>query len=225
MTDKIKKYVSKRLIELPVIVEIGSHYGEDSIDFLKVMNPICVHCFEPDPRNIFVFKKYINDRRIHLWEFAVSNFDDELVDFHQSYKSEFSSHMFDKYYWIDKKEYVDIKINASGASSLKKGHPLLDEGDTIKVRTIRIDTWAKLNDITNIDFLWVDVQGAEREVVEGLGELSKRIKYVWIEFGEDKYEGYMDRKETISLFYSIDFNLDKSISDKGNKGNLLFSRR
>ena len=48
--NNIKKYVKSKLDENPVIVEIGAHYGEDSIDFVRAMNPSCVHCFEPDPR-------------------------------------------------------------------------------------------------------------------------------------------------------------------------------
>lgn len=222
MNNNIKQYVKKKLRRRPVIVEVGAHYGEDSVDFLKVMDPSCVYCFEPDPRNIYIFKKYVKDERISLHEFAVSDTNGDSIDFHLSYSSNIGPTMFEKYHWINKKEYIDMKINASGASSLNRGHPLLKEGETVKIETIRLDTWAIKNDVENIDFLWIDVQGAEKKVVRGFGDMSKKIKCVWIEFGEDGYDVYMGRNETISMFDSLGFVLDKKKSNRGKKGNLLF---
>lgn len=220
--SNVKKYIRGRLPKNPVIVEVGAHYGEDSVDFLKVMTPSCVHCFEPDPRNIYIFKKYVRDERISLHEFAVSDTDGDSIDFYLSYTHEIKPKMFKKYHWIDKEDYINMKINSSGASSLRKGHPLLDKGETVSVSTTRLDTWAIKNNVENIDFLWIDVQGAERGVVKGFGDMSQKIKCVWIEFGEDGYDGYMSRKETISMFNSLGFVLDDKKSNKGKKGNLLF---
>lgn len=222
--SNIKKYVKSRLSKNPIIVEVGAHYGEDSIDFLETMKASCVHCFEPDPRNIYIFKKYVKDERISLYEFAVSDTDKDSIDFYLSYTSEIKPKMFKKYHWIDKEDYINMKINSSGASSLRKGHPLLDAGETVSVSTIRLDTWAANNSVENIDFLWIDVQGAEREVVKGFGDMSKKIKCVWIEFGEDGYDGYMSRNETISMFDFMGFELDKKHSSSSKKGNLLFWR-
>ena len=222
MADDIKQYVKKRLGDKPVVVEVGAHYGEDSVRFLSVMNASNVHCFEPDPRNIHIFKKHITDSRISLYEYAVSDSNEDFVDFNLSYSSNVKPKMFKKYYWIDKDEYLDMKLNASGASSLRKGHPLLDGGEVVQVKTIRLDTWAKENNVEQIDFLWIDVQGAERGVIAGLGEMSDSIKCVWVEFGEDGYDGYMSGKETISLFSSLGFKVDLKKSSKGKKGNLLF---
>ena len=223
--SNIKQYVKSRLFKNPVVVEIGAHYGEDSIDFLESMGASCVHCFEPDPRNIHIFKKYVKDKRISLYEFAVSDTDEDSIDFYLSYISDIKPKMFKKYHWIDKKDYVDMKINSSGASSLRKGHPLLDDGETVSVSTIRLDTWATKNGVDDIDFLWIDVQGAEREVVRGFGDMSQKIKCVWIEFGEDGYDGYMSRRETILTFDAMGFVLDEKKSSKRKKGNLLFWRK
>ncbi len=222
--SNIKQYVKSRLSKNPVVVEIGAHYGEDSIDFLWSMGASCVHCFEPDPRNIYIFKKYVKDERISLYEFAVSDTNEDSIDFHLSYTSEIEPKILKKYHWIDKEDYIGMKINSSGASSLRKGHPLLDAGETVSVSTIRLDTWATKNGVDNIDFLWIDVQGAERGVVNGFGEMRKHIKCVWIEFGEDGYDGYMSRSETISMFDSMGFSLDKKHSSGSKKGNLLFWR-
>ena len=45
----------------PIIIEIGSHYGEDSLRFIETFENAKVYCFEPDPRNIDIHKKHIDD--------------------------------------------------------------------------------------------------------------------------------------------------------------------
>ena len=48
--DFIKKLLNNK--EDPVIIEIGAHYGEDTVEFLKEFDDVKMYCFEPDPRNI-----------------------------------------------------------------------------------------------------------------------------------------------------------------------------
>ena len=82
--------------------------------------------------------------------------------------------------------------------------------------TSRFDTWYKNNQLKEIDFAWIDVQGAEREVVEGMGDRVNLIKYIWIEYGEMFYEGAMSKNETISLLKSKGFDLieDQNVSNE-----------
>ena len=82
----------------PVIIEIGAHYGEDTLRFLETFKNPMIYCFEPDPRNIMIFKKYINNKKIKLFEYALSN-EEGTADFYLShdYKSE---NVPQKYDWI-----------------------------------------------------------------------------------------------------------------------------
>ena len=50
------------LTDPPVVVEIGAHYGEDSYYFLETFEEIELYCFEPDPRNIEMIKKYYHKK-------------------------------------------------------------------------------------------------------------------------------------------------------------------
>ena len=222
MKQHVKDYLKNLIAPNSTIIEVGAHYGEDTVGFLKSLNPSCIHCFEPDPRNIFIFKKYVKDLNIFLHECAVSDKNEKQVDFYLSYVANFEYRMFDKYYWIDKKEYTDMKLNASGSSSFEKGRDM-QVLDVIKVDTIRIDTWAEKNKIKHVDFMWIDVQGAEKKVVEGFGKLS--IDCVWIEFGENSYRSYLGRQGTIDLLSALGFEIDKKYSDKGSKGDLLFWKK
>ena len=89
-------------------------------------------------------------------------------------------------------DYVDKKLNNSGSSSLKKGYKSV-LGETITVKTQRFDSWYKENNIGEIDFCWIDVQGAEKDVFDGMGDDIKHIKYIWVEYGETGYEDGMNR--------------------------------
>ncbi len=55
----------------PTIVEIGAHFGEDSMRFAEAFPEAQIHCFEPDPRCIEVFKKYVKNKRIILYELTL----------------------------------------------------------------------------------------------------------------------------------------------------------
>ncbi len=209
----------------PIIIEIGSHYGEDSLRFIETFENAKVYCFEPDPRNIDIHKKHIDDSRIKLFEIALSNNTGE-ADFYQSYDDkEIPERVFDKYDWIDKEDYVKKNLNNSGSSSLKKGYSNVLE-DTIKVKTKRFDEWYDENLSEQIiDFCWIDVQGAEKDVFDGMGSTIEKVKHIWVEYGEMNYEDAMSRDETIRYLESKGFFLITSLSSHNNSGDLLFVNR
>ena len=77
--------------------------------------------------------------------------------------------------------------------------------EKILVRTERFDNWAKNHNIGLIDLVWIDVQGAEGDVIDGMGETIKSVNYFWIEYGEKTYEDALSREETIKIFRIKDF--------------------
>jgi FkbM family methyltransferase len=205
------------------IVEVGGHYGEDTVILSKEFPYGHVHCFEPDPRNLKILDRLSDIENVTIYDLAVSDIDDDKVAFYPSYKSDVPERMFKKYNWIYKDEYLDLKINGSGASSLKKGYKYAQE--PIYVKTIRLDTWMSKRNIDVVDFLWVDVQGAEKNVIDGLGKKIQNVKCIWIEYGETFYEGGLTRKQTIDLITSTGhFKVVSSVSDSCPKGNLLFAQ-
>ena len=130
--NRIKSIVQK---DDPIIVEIGAHYGEDSMRMLEIFPKSIIYCFEPDPRNITIFKKHVNSDQIKLIELAVSN-ENGKAEFFQSFSNELPESTFQKYDWIDKEDYVNLELNQSGASSLKKSKYFTLESP-IEVTTIR----------------------------------------------------------------------------------------
>ena len=223
VNTQIKKYVYQYLTSKhPNIIEVGAHFGEDTVDMLQVMSPSVIYCFEPDPRNLKIAKAFIDDSRVKIFDLAISNEHNKLVDFYQGYSSTINPKMFEKYHWIDKNLYVEMKLNGSGASSLKSGHPLVVSQRPSRVKTVRLDKWAMEHKVRHIDFLWIDVQGGEKDVIESLGTYSDKVICIWMEYGEMQYEEASNRRTTVKLVSSLDFYVDKKMSERGKTGNLLF---
>jgi 2-O-methyltransferase len=189
--------------EEPTILEIGTNDGEDSEDFLKVFDKIKLYCFEPDPRAIKRFKnrmsKYSNYK---LNEIAISNNNGE-IDFYLSGGSNPGMPWYGDW---DK------------SSSIKKPklhllqHRWCLFNNTIKVKTKRLDDWFIPEKLDIIDFIWVDVQGAEKEMIEGGMETLKRTRYLYTEFDNTElYEGQPNLQQILKML--PDFKVVKFVEN------------
>jgi 2-O-methyltransferase len=208
--EAIKKLLQK---ENPLILEIGSHVGSDTKLFLKEFRDIKMYCFEPDPRCITKFKRNIKDNRCALIEMAVSNTDGTiLLHLSGGYPPE----------TLGREEW-DASSSIKKAVSHCQKHPWLTFDSSIEVKTIKLDTWIVENNINHIDFIWSDVQGAERDLIEGAANTLKITKYLYAEYGEiSTYPEAMTRDETIALLKQHEFQIIPELSDTGEIGNLFF---
>ena len=215
--QKIKSLINS---DSPKIIEVGSHYGEDTLRMLYTFPDAKIYCFEPDERNIDIFKKHVQSEQVQLNEMALSNING-ISRFYRSYTDYDGDSVPSKYDFISFYDYKNKKLHNSGASSLKKGYENCLYGEFF-VETIRFDEWYKINDIGYIDLAWIDVQGAEYEVIDGIGELIRKFQFIWIEYGENQYEGSLSRNETIKLLYEKNFSIITEISSKELIGDLMF---
>lgn len=184
--EDIRKLIG---IDDPLILEIGCNNGTDTLELLNTFPQASVHCFEPDPRAIEKFKEKIKEERCKLWELAISNENGE-TSFHLSGGKDPYGKMDD---WDQ-------------SSSIKKPKKHLEKfpwcnfDKEITVKTQRLDTWAEDNIIEHVDFIWADVQGAERELIEGGLKTLNNTDYLYIEFyNEEMYEGQLNLKDMLCL--------------------------
>ena len=217
-------YIHKRIKnESPVIIEVGAHFGVDTSLMLELYKNPSIYCFEPDPRNIEIFNKKVKNKAVKFFPFAVANAEKENVPFFQA-SSEATNKMLEKYSWINKEDFIRKKLARSSASSLKKGHEAVKNANEILVNTITLDTWDLEYKLPVIDLLWIDVQGAEREVLEGAKELLLKTRFVWIEYGEIEYDGGMDLADTHKQL-GKNFSLATKGSYFRKKGDALFKNK
>ena len=209
----IKKRLQK---ENPLILEIGSHVGGDTINFLGAFRDAKIYCFEPDPRCIEKFKRNVHDKRCALIEVAVSNTDGTtLLNLSGGRLPEMPAG-----------EEWDASSSIKKSVSHCLQYPWLTFNSSVEVKTIKLDTWVKENNINYIDFIWADVQGAERDLIEGAVHTLQITQYLQTEYGEiSSYPEAMPRDETIALLRRHDFEIIPELSDTGEHGNLMFRNK
>jgi len=190
---QIKQFIGN--LKIDVFVEIGMHFGTDTQDFRKIHPNARIVSFEPDPRNIQMIKKLGNDKICELYELALSN-TNQPMDFYLSSGS-------------SKGLLTDPLLTQndwSCSSSLKKptGHLSLHKWITFPNKVVvpccKLDDFEPLKN-TRIDFMWVDVQGAEDLVFSCAQETLKNTRYVYTEYcNQQLYEGQLNLHEILKLF-------------------------
>jgi FkbM family methyltransferase len=179
MLIKFSEIVSKYGIPNGII-HIGAHLMEERGEYMKMGldNIIWIEANTDVYSNI----KFVNDipNNERSFNITVSDKDNELYTFNIMNKTPSSSILkLDKH-----------KIH----------HPHVYVEDTIQVKSIRMDTFLKENNIniSNYSFLTIDIQGAELLALKGFGELLHHIKYIYTEVNTDTL--YKD----CALLYEID---------------------
>ena len=176
----------------PVILEIGANDGGHTLWFLEIFDRPTIYCFEPDPRAAGRLRRNIGDRaNVKIFELAMSDRQGEAT-FYQSGGARDGEMV----------EVMPDGWDLSGSIRKPKDH-LLIEPDvtfdrTIRVRTTSLDEWADENSIGDVDLIWMDVQGAERDVLAGGKKTLARTRYLYTEYSErELYEGQYTFRQLI----------------------------
>jgi 2-O-methyltransferase len=181
----------------PTILEIGSNTGSDTLAFLRLMPEAKIYCFEPDPRAIACFKRNLGPYldKVKLFEVAVSDRAGQ-IDFHTS--SGGPEGFDDPEGW-----------NMSGSIRRPKNH--LTEYSWVKfdkvipVSTCRLDDWCEENGVEHVDFIWMDVQGAEQDVIAGAPTILQKTRFLYTEYSNNElYEGQLSLKRLLALLPSFE---------------------
>jgi 2-O-methyltransferase len=213
LSDQFLSNVSK-----PIVIEIGAHIGNDTKFFIDNYTGSRVIAFEPDPRNYEVLsKRFDTEDRVTLFNYALSE-KNGVTQFFKSIQREASKDLIKKN--INVKEFGFDPVNYMGSASSSLLFPSHLEGDCINVETRRLDDFCKYIKREQIFLTWVDVQGAEKMVIDGGRNLLNKSKFIWIEYGEVEYPGALTREETIDCFQST-HRVVSFISNRASKGNLL----
>jgi 2-O-methyltransferase len=180
--------------ENPTILEIGCNDGSDSLWFLECFKCPKIFCFEPDPRAIARFKRKVGQRSsVHLIEMALSDREGEL-EFYQSGGD--SSGGFGEC-----EEGWDYSGSIKKPKNHFKVYPWVSFDRTIRVKTSTLDAWCAENAIGPIDFIWMDVQGAELDVIRGAQKMLAQAKFIYTEYSNR--ELYESQSSLLELIRSL----------------------
>lgn len=158
------------------IFEIGACEGEDSIKYARLFPNSKVYAFEPLPDNIKWIEENIaryNIRNIDYYNKALSS-------------KEGTAEFFVSEGRPENAEQTDWDFGNKSSSLLPPGQHLnlvdfIRFNKRIEVETITLKSFCEANNIRLIDFIHMDVQGAELMVLEGAGDFITKIKTIWLE--------------------------------------------
>lgn len=190
MTSDIEKDVVSAIGRPdPVILEIGCNDGTDTLAFLSLFPGAQICCFEPDPRAQERFRLRVRDVRTQLFPLAVGSSDGQAT-FYQS----------DGFPSDDAAQKLPQGWDLSGSIRRPKHHlqqhPWCTFTRQITVPLVRLDTWADAFGVKGIDFVWADVQGAERDLIEGGQKTLARTRFFFTEYNDQElYEGQVTLHE------------------------------
>ena len=160
-----------------LILDIGSCDGLDSIKYSQMFPDSSIFAFEPLLKNQLLIKQ--NIRKYHvlnikLIDRALSNIEGEAEFYVSSGRPDEIS------------EDVDWDFGNKSSSLLEPNrtmevHPWLKFQEKVTVQTDTLENFMKTNQFDSIDFIHMDVQGAELMVLKGAGTFISKIKMIWLE--------------------------------------------
>jgi FkbM family methyltransferase len=162
-------------LNAPVVLEIGGHNGASTLNIIKQFkNQPEYHIFEPDIR---IFNSMQN----------------RVPNFVKTVNKAISGKSGTADFYLSGGGY-------SGSSSLRKPTKRLFNlwpnmtFQNSQIEAISLDDYCCQNRIEFIDFIWADVQGAEKDMIEG-GQMTLKVtKYLYTEYNSSEiYEGCLNK--------------------------------
>lgn len=203
-----KKYISKFLNEDAIIVEAGAHTGVDTVEMAQMWPKSTIYAFEPIPELFNQLKEktqaYSN---VKCFQLALGNKTGKCIIHQSSGRSDASSSV------LAPKEHLSV-------------HPDVLFENSIEVDIITLKDWMNTEKIKKVDFLWLDLQGFEYDVLNTNPEVLNGTKVIYTEVSLiENYTNqvlYPEFKEWLS---NSGFKAKKEAIAWADGGNVLFVRR
>jgi FkbM family methyltransferase len=174
--EKILKTIFSKKEEC-VIFDIGACEGESSIRYSKLFPKAKIYTFEPLPANFALVKdniKQYQSNNIQPFQVCLSDAVGETVFYVSSGKPENAADED----WNYGNKSSSILPPAEKTSDV---HGWLKFENEIKVQTTTLKDFCFEKQIAHIDFIHMDVQGAELMVLKGANDFIQKINMIWLE--------------------------------------------
>jgi FkbM family methyltransferase len=194
-----EEVVAPNTIRKKIGFDVGACVGETISKFDGFDK---IYAFEPAPYvfNILV-ENHKNDPRIEFYEMAISDEDGvKSLKYHDNYG--YSS-------------FLEIDKEGEFAKKCQEFDPGFDNIiSVIDVQTKRIDTFMQENCIEHIDFLKIDTQGNDLNVIKSLGKMIDKVDTIELEVQiKPLYKNSSSKEEIVDFMQKNNFNL---ISEESN---------
>ena len=179
---KLSKFIKKNHLDnINVFLDIGGHKGESINFFLKNLNIKNIYSFEASPINFAELKKRLpcfikkfDKTNIYIENIALGSEvkKDILKQFNESSSSTFSDINENSSYFKKKHRFLNRKKKETFYSN-------------IETNVMPLYQYLNNKKIDNIDFLKIDTEGYELNILKGLKDNIRSIKIIFFEHHYD----------------------------------------
>jgi FkbM family methyltransferase len=165
-----------------VIFDIGACEGEDSIRFARHYPRATVFSFEPLPANAALVRHNLtayDAASVRFFPLALSDCAGEAI-FHVSSGTPPGAH-------ADAWNYGNKSSSLLAPADTQPMHGWVEFKEQIRVPTQTLDEFCRIHGVTHIDFIQMDVQGAEKLVLAGAARMLPRIGAIWLEVAQRQH--------------------------------------
>jgi FkbM family methyltransferase len=191
-----------------VICDIGACEGEDSVRYARLFPRARIFAFEPLPANQALVRDNFERfavRNAELVAMALSDRAGEAV-FHVS--SGRPKEMFSGEQW----NYGNKSSSLLPPAQDDPMYGWIEFKQEITVQTETLDNFCRARGLDHIDFIHMDVQGAEYLVLSGAGFMLPRTKALWLEVSDQQlYRGQKLRTDIEQFMHEHNFALGMEI--------------
>lgn len=201
----------------PVIVDVGAYVGEKSMYYKKIFPEAQVFCFEPFVESFNKLTTNVSAKKnVRLENIALSNYRGK-AQFSVKTGFDQGNSLFES----SNEEFGTIAAD------------IMKESAKVEVDVNTLDNYADEHDITKIDLLKLDIQGAELLALEGAEQLlkDKKIDFIYLEGQFLKmYKDQVYFHDICKYLYEKDYRLynlfdSQSIGYQLREINALFYRK
>jgi FkbM family methyltransferase len=190
-------------------IDVGAHEGETTLPFAAANPWLIVYAFEPNPAA--AVRAMGRLRNFVVLPFAIAE-SDGIMELNLTAYEQASSL---------------LPVDSEAASHWIEGDKLAVVGH-VKVPTMRLDTFMDSMGLRHVDFLKVDAQGADFQVVRSAGRRLADIDRIQLEvstLAERPYRGSHGREEVVAYMAERGFRLfGAEEQSHGQESNLTFVR-
>ena len=196
-------------LEAKLVFEIGSSNGDDTLEMLEAFPAASIHCFEIEQRAIREWKSKVTSKRAQLHPCLVGSATG-TTEFFESYGSPPGG------------QVEDFPDGWHFSGSIRPPLEHIERYPWVKFRSagkfpiITLDEFCSSVELNSIDMqiglIWMDVQGAEGDVLLGGPDTLSRTKFVYAEYSSvELYSGQANLKTLCRLL--PDFRIRKIWAD------------
>lgn len=181
-------YAIPFLPENPVILEAGMFYGEDTLLFKKQWPDSTIYGFEAHPKHFKnALKRLGNQKGVFLYKKALFDHVGTITFYCSDLQSGASSVL------EDNKKNVENVFNDPPEQLSYLDKP-------VEVECTTIDHWAGERNISKIDYIWLDTEGAELYILQNALSILPSVKVLSLEANFQEFRKGMTKFQDLYDF-------------------------